>query len=214
VIEVFKKRLLILVIPVVLAGWAAQAQESGRTHEVARSEIKRLTAASPEEFRRIMRSLMTGPDLTVEVVGPDSKLVRIEKKGDKLTFVSEGEPAETHTVAELDKMFSDGMVRACKSNLKNIATAAEMYSIDFDGSYPATLGKLTPNYLKFIPQCPSTEKDNYSTSWTCASSPGAFTMYCRGANHTKSGLSANFPQYTSFAGIAPAETKPTVPISK
>jgi hypothetical protein len=44
---------------------------------------------------------------------------------------------------------------ACRSNLKNLGVALEMYSVDRGGKYPTTLGQLTPNYLKTVPRCPS-----------------------------------------------------------
>ena len=42
---------------------------------------------------------------------------------------------------------------ACKSNLKNIATALEMYSTDHEGEFPDSLEELTPNYLRKLPRC-------------------------------------------------------------
>lgn len=54
---------------------------------------------------------------------------------------------------------------SCKSNLKNTATALEMYSVDNHGYYPANLAQLTPNYLKIVPNCPSTGSDTYSASY-------------------------------------------------
>ncbi len=58
-----------------------------------------------------------------------------------------------------------GSLTACKSNLKNIGIALEMYSTDWSGSYPKSMTQLTPNYLKTIPKCPKAEGDTYSGSY-------------------------------------------------
>ena len=104
---------------------------------------------------------------------------------------------------------AQGQATACKSNLKNIATACEMYAQDNSGRYPGSGGalgaiyNLTPNYLKSVPTCPST---GASTSYvnggfTIATSPDAYTLLCMGSNHTGAGYSANYPQYTSAQGL-------------
>ena len=54
-----------------------------------------------------------------------------------------------------------GQLTACKSNLKNIGTAAEMYSTDWEGRYPNSLALLTPNYLQTIPECPPARRVTY-----------------------------------------------------
>lgn len=58
-----------------------------------------------------------------------------------------------------------GSLTACKSNLKNIGTAFEMYSTDWSGHYPKDISRLTPNYLKTFPECPQAGKDTYSDSY-------------------------------------------------
>ena len=49
----------------------------------------------------------------------------------------------------------------CKRNLRNIATALEMYSTDYGGRFPPTLVDTTPNYLRTVPTCPSTKTVAY-----------------------------------------------------
>ena len=97
---------------------------------------------------------------------------------------------------------------ACKSNLKNCATALEMYASDNEGHYcsdPTLL--IRGNYLKLIPTCPGANKDSYSQSYTCQASPDNFTLYCKGDNHGKaypaydSAKRENFPQYNSTEGL-------------
>ncbi len=94
-----------------------------------------------------------------------------------------------------------GQVTACKSNLKNIGTALEMYSTDFGGRFPIHLSLLSPDYLKNIPTCPSIGWDTYSGGFSSTSGPDAYTVVCSGSNHGAVGLSANFPQYNSVQGL-------------
>ncbi len=96
---------------------------------------------------------------------------------------------------------AQGQVTACKSNLRNIATALEMYSTDSAGRFPTTLTNLTPNYLKNIPTCPSLGSNTYTAGFTSVSVPDAYTVVCSGSNHGGVGLSSNFPQYNSTSGL-------------
>lgn len=97
---------------------------------------------------------------------------------------------------------AQGQTTACKSNLKNIATACEMYSTDNKGLYPDSMSKLTPMYLRFLPTCPSAEADTYSATYEVATEPhDAYTFYCRGENHRAAGLPVDFPQYNSMQGL-------------
>lgn len=57
----------------------------------------------------------------------------------------------------------------CKSNLKNIGTAMEMYSTDCGGRFPHDASCLTPNYLKRIPTCPTVGSDTYTAGFANAS---------------------------------------------
>ncbi len=102
------------------------------------------------------------------------------------------------------KARAQGQLTACESNLKNMGTALEMYSTDNAGRYPATgqLSSLVSDYLKSIPQCPAAGSDTYSAGYTAASAPDNCTMYCGANVHKAAGISAaNYPQYTSGAGL-------------
>lgn len=72
-------------------------------------------------------------------------------------------------------------LRDCKTNLKNTATALEMYSTDNTGQYPPRLSYLTPLYLKAIPVCPAARKVTFH--YEVAMNPDAFTLTCRGGYH-------------------------------
>lgn len=109
------------------------------------------------------------------------------------------------------KARAQGQLTACKSNCKNIATALEMYASDNGGRYPgggATMKTcLTAgNYLKNIPTCPAAGQDTYTTNFTSATTPDAFSFYCNGTNHAKAytgfgSAGANFPQYFAESGL-------------
>jgi hypothetical protein len=107
----------------------------------------------------------------------------------------------------MPRRHTGGQLTACKSNLKNIGTAYEMYSTDFAGKYPPHIGLLTPNYLKTIPECPEAQKVTYKVSM----SPGApmnpegyedyYYVECYGANHTSVSVTANYPAYNGIQGL-------------
>ncbi len=64
----------------------------------------------------------------------------------------------------------------CRQQLKEIATALEMYSTDMVGRYPHSLEKLVPNYLKILPACPEAEGRRYD--YQVSTMPDAFTIFC------------------------------------
>ncbi|MGV8118667.1 MAG: type II secretion system protein [Candidatus Xenobiia bacterium LiM19] len=90
------------------------------------------------------------------------------------------------------------MGTACKSNLKNIGTALEMYSSDNSGLYPSSLSSLTPMYLKVLPTCSSSGTMNYAYMRDTDSK--IYTTWCNGSYHTPM-APANFPEYDSIAGL-------------
>ena len=103
-----------------------------------------------------------------------------------------------------------GQLTACKSNLKNLATALEMYASDNKGRYPSNLDMLTrPNkpgpYLKTIPTCPTVGKVTY-LDYQFSTKPDSFSYSCCGNNHGKAFTgfnkdSTNYPQYSAVEGL-------------
>lgn len=103
--------------------------------------------------------------------------------------------------------------RNCKSNLKNIGTALEMWSTDHEGKYPASLAELTPDYLKYIPACPAAGKDTYSGTYSSFHDPAGrkfdgqdgvkdcYQFECAGHNHANLDVPANYPNYNGIRGI-------------
>ena len=90
-----------------------------------------------------------------------------------------------------------GQQTSCHRNLKNIATAVEMYGTDNQGRNPVTLARLCPIYLKEIPTCPAAGSDSYSSSYSIAIKPDVFSFICSGRHHTPEGD----PGYHSEAGL-------------
>jgi len=84
-----------------------------------------------------------------------------------------------------------GQLTACRSNLRNIATGLEMYETDHNG-LPKELQALTPDYLKYIPECPAAGMETYSRSYR--KKDGDFTLYCSGSHHPD--LGENKPNYS------------------
>ncbi len=98
---------------------------------------------------------------------------------------------------------AQGLLTSCKSNLKNSATALEMYSTDNAGRYPTgtTLATtvITPAYLKSAPTCPSNQG---AYTMATATNPDAFSIVCTGSQHTGAGISVGgYPQYFNTSGL-------------
>lgn len=102
---------------------------------------------------------------------------------------------------------AQGQFTACKSNLKNIATALEMWSTDNSGRYPTSLSQLTEGqrYLRTLPTCPAAGRDTYSEYYRSASNPDRYTVICAGNNHNAVDAGRDFPQYNSVAGLIEKE---------
>jgi len=104
-------------------------------------------------------------------------------------------------VAEAANKRSDGLLLSCKSNMKNIGTALEMYATDHGGHYPESLSELMPDYLSTLPTCIAARKDTYSPSYHMKTSPDSYEVYCSGENHRASGVARNYPRYTAEKGL-------------
>lgn len=99
-----------------------------------------------------------------------------------------------------------GSLTACKSNLKNIGTALEMYSTDNHGLYPKSMSALTPNYLKTFPECP-----NAGMTYRAEFGPNApyntdrhddyYYVECHGENHKSVSVTGDFPSYNGIQGL-------------
>ena len=100
-----------------------------------------------------------------------------------------------------------GPLTACKSNLKNMATALEMYAYDFRGEYPERLDQLVPTYMKTLPTCPEAGEVTYTYRCVGRGKRANFSMECSGSHHAKQysafeGSPLNYPRYHSARGLA------------
>lgn len=117
---------------------------------------------------------------------------------------------------------AQGHLTACKSNLKSIATACEMYASDNGGRYPISLQELCAGrYLKVIPTCPEAGADTYQ-NYVATTVPDNFSVSCCGNYHAKAytgyaGDSTNYPSYFGSYGLldhpgdTPTVAAPTTP---
>lgn len=103
-----------------------------------------------------------------------------------------------------------GPTSACQSNLKNLASALEMWADDHRGGYPGQLDQLVPIYLKEIPRCPAAGRDTYSTNYRRWRHPDDFGLCCSGSNHLRV-MGANLPAYTSCAGLVAWQARQCTP---
>lgn len=117
----------------------------------------------------------------------------------------------------LVKPAAQGQLTACKSNLKNMAVALEMYASDFSGDYPSSLSRLVNNdpnfsYLKHVPTCPAAARDTYSSTYKMSRSKrdpksgksigiDSFSFHCSGHQHKAAGGPPNKPAYDSERGL-------------
>ena len=99
----------------------------------------------------------------------------------------------------------------CQSNLKNLATALEMYSSDNGGCYPVRLSELVSSrHLEALPVCPEAGFCNYL--YEVSDHPDEFTVGCRGRYHgepsqtapAKVGMSATTAPEKPSRAIFPA----------
>ncbi len=108
-------------------------------------------------------------------------------------------------VPNFAKAKAQGQLTACKSNLKNIATALEMWSTDNSGEYPSSLAQVVPDYLRTIPLCPAADADTYSQTYRLIKSKEYgytyYEVYCQGHHHAKAGSEENYPRYNGVTGL-------------
>ena len=96
---------------------------------------------------------------------------------------------------------------SCRANLRDVAVAVELYSMDNKGHFPParsfTSAIVGPGkYLPAIPLCPSVKIDTYSPSYELNRNPDKYTLYCSGLNHQAAGINrSNYPQFTSGSDL-------------
>ena len=91
---------------------------------------------------------------------------------------------------------------ACKTSIKEISTAMEMYSTDWSGRYPPNLEALVPKYLDELPTCPSAGSCSYAMEGSKSARnvnefEDYYYLYCQGEHHAAVGLPENHPAFDS-----------------
>ena len=101
------------------------------------------------------------------------------------------------------KARAQGQLTACKSNLKNIGTAEEMFAADHNGRYTGTLRYLqdgSQNYMRVIPTCPLVPASDYT--YAAIKNPDFYYVECTTGNHMQAGTAAvKYPQFDSSIGL-------------
>jgi predicted Ser/Thr protein kinase len=111
----------------------------------------------------------------------------------------------------------DGAAISCKSNMKTLAQALEMYQGEHERLYPPSLGALTPMYLKTLPVCmltifPDVEVPYFPEPWWKKLPPCSYsyernnwcdnyTITCHAPIHEKLCGSPGFPLYCADFGL-------------
>lgn len=102
---------------------------------------------------------------------------------------------------------SCSQISACKSNLENIGTALEIFSVDHQGRYPSSLQQLVENrLLREIPSCPSAGSDTYSGSYQVSEDLKSYLFCCKGHFHSPERCPhhphpPDYPRYDSKDGL-------------
>jgi prepilin-type N-terminal cleavage/methylation domain-containing protein len=97
---------------------------------------------------------------------------------------------------------SQGRLTACETNLRNLASALEVYSTENDKRFPALLDVLVPHYIQSIPSCPSAGNSKcYTDGFECTLNPADYTISCRGGFHTDLGMASDRPMFQYGTGL-------------
>ncbi len=83
----------------------------------------------------------------------------------------------------------------CRQQIRQMATASELYAGDNSDCYPNSLQQLVPNYLSSLPECPVPSAGRSRYQYLENNNPKVFTICCRGNSHILAGERPNFPQY-------------------
>ena len=96
--------------------------------------------------------------------------------------------------------------KSCVRNIKNLATAMELYACDNKGKYPVKLSYLSKyGYISSLPSCPETGSLEYL--YTVSSNYKNFTICCPGKGvhkDTSINYEGHYPQYSHSRGLVPS----------
>ncbi len=91
---------------------------------------------------------------------------------------------------------------ACEQNLRDLSSVVESFALDHQGTPPAKLEDLIPDYLIDVPACPGAGRPTYQIStgyfapFNNEQDPNYYYLNCFGLHHQDHGLSYDFPGYS------------------
>jgi hypothetical protein len=92
----------------------------------------------------------------------------------------------------------------CRSNVREISRALEMYSSDSAGRYPPNLDALVRSgHIQAIPTCPAAGFDNYSSTYHASAKPDGFSFGCAGRHHGEPSRAKTYPAWWDRLHSAP-----------
>lgn len=162
-------------------------------------------------FHTLVAALMLSPD-TREAAGMAAAGLAIvgnpfHSFGGEVVWATDAWEQFAPTIAtNFQQARGKGQLSACRANLRNLATALEMYSTEHQGAYPAQLSELAPQFLAEIPHCPSAGQDTYTPGYQRSEKPSSFRVACQGEWHQQA--QPNLPAYSSTEGLLAGEMPP------
>lgn len=100
-----------------------------------------------------------------------------EPKQTSETNINQTKQTNLNYLETLSDSEKQSIVISCKSNLKNIGTACEMYAADHNGFYPTSLDELTTNrYISAMPVCPLDSSSSYK--YVSKKQPDYYILKC------------------------------------
>ncbi len=88
---------------------------------------------------------------------------------------------------------------SCRTNVKNINIAVEMFIQDHDGANPREMTELYPKYLVQPLICPAAGSSTYQLR--AEHSKDNYVIQCSGHHHADVGLGPNRPAYSKSEGL-------------
>lgn len=183
-----------------LAAGSIWAQEATSTVILTptEGEAQTMEGLSQGQLVRALSKFLTGKEDGVFELHGEGLTTRFEKKGEKMLITRSSTTKEVYETFVAS--YARGIQISCKSNLKNLGTASEMYSTDFSGAYPEKMSQLTPEYLRQIPICPSDGASPYTYRRAKIDGYDSYEFVC-GGDHSEAGTPKGYPRYNGQTGI-------------
>jgi hypothetical protein len=119
-----------------------------------------------------------------------------------------------HNFGQRPTVVSALRVSKCQENLTALETASERFRDAHNGTLPANLEFLYPDYINEFPLCPAAGINTYSEGFEVDSETGELVIYCTGHHHGDEGLEPNEPRILlppSQPSASPSKARVTSP---